>query len=103
MVGSFLVGELGGDPEAQDEVRLRVLGEVVRIVNEHRLEVLRIAYLNRTQIASALLSDPNLYGVTFSGIMRGLGAHMEEMLVIPVIDGCRVPRRRRDRRRSIRF
>lgn len=91
----LLTGGLGGD--ADDAARLRVLGEAVRIVNEHRLEILRVAYLNRTQIATALRGDPKLDGVTFSGIMRGLCARMEEMLVVPVIDGVpgSAPERRR--------
>jgi hypothetical protein len=75
------------DPDALDRARLRVLQTVVGLVNDYRLDIFRVTYLNRKEVARSLRHDPALYGVTFLGIQASLQRLMEHTLVIPVMDG----------------
>lgn len=82
-----------------DSVRLMVLRRVVNLVLEHRLDICRVTYLNRTEIARAIPGDPKLYGLTFAGIQSWLQRTMASTLVIPIMDGvpatggAEIPRR----------
>lgn len=73
--------------EELDRARLDVLSAVVDIVNNDRLQVFRVAYLNRSEIATVMKSDPNLYSLNFLGIQFGLQAILADTLLIPVMDG----------------
>jgi hypothetical protein len=75
------------EPGFLDRDRIRVLETVVRVVNDYGLDVFRVSYLNRKEIAALMRQDPKLYGLTFLGIQTGLQRHMERVLVIPVMDG----------------
>jgi hypothetical protein len=73
--------------EKGDAARLHVLQSVTAIVNEHGLQVLRVCYTNRAEIAAMLKGDPKLYALNFFGIQTGLQDLMETTLVLPVMDG----------------
>jgi hypothetical protein len=73
--------------EKLDQDRLDVLSKVVGIVNQHALRVIRVAYLNRKEIASRMTIDPKLYGLTFYGIESALQETMRDTIVLPVMDG----------------
>jgi hypothetical protein len=86
--GRNLLPELAGQPQAEaDKARLSVLARVTSIVNTYRLRVLRVAYLNRTEIAALMKRDSKLYGLNFFGVQAGLQDMMAETLVVPVMDG----------------
>jgi len=53
-----LLEELAGSPEEIDALRFAVLDGVVKIVNDHRVRVCRIAYTNHKEIADRLKGDP---------------------------------------------
>jgi hypothetical protein len=92
-----LLPELNCPKEVADEARFSVLSNVVGIVNAHRFSVIRITYLNRTEIATYMKSDPKLYGPTFFGIESALQPILASTLVLPVMDG--VPSRGQNTRR----
>ena len=79
------VAHLHGDQI--DSVRLMTLQRVVDIISDHELQVRRVTYLNRTEIATLMPIDPKLYGLTFFGIEAWLQETMARTLVIPVMDG----------------
>lgn len=87
--GRNLLPELANNPQAEaDQARLHVLARVAGIVNAHKLRVLRVSYLNRTEIAAIIMKgDPKLYGLNFFGVQAGLQDIMAETLVVPVMDG----------------
>jgi Protein of unknown function (DUF3800) len=92
--GRELLSEINDqEPDTLDAARLHVLETVIRIVNHHKLDVLRVAYLNHREMLkhkdlhSIRTTDPKLYGLTFLGITFSLGRIMEKSLVIPVMDG----------------
>lgn len=70
-----------------DLARLDVLSKVVAIVNDHALQVIRVAYLNRREIANTMTLDPKLYGLNFLGIQNALQDAMRDTIVLPVMDG----------------
>jgi hypothetical protein len=70
-----------------DPTRLQVLNGVVDLVNSCNLAVIRVAYLNRRDIASVLKGDPKLYGLNFLGLQFGLDEYMKDVLLVPVMDG----------------
>lgn len=83
-----LLAELSNrDPRHLDRARLGVLGAIVRIVNEYRLQVFRVAYLNRTEIAATMIGDPKLYGLNFFAIQSALQDKLADTVVLPVMDG----------------
>jgi hypothetical protein len=83
-----LLSELSNrDRQELDRARLHVFSTVVRIVNEHRLHVFRVAYLNRGEIATVCKGDPKLYGLNFFGIQNALDPILAETIVLPVMDG----------------
>jgi hypothetical protein len=83
-----LLPELNTSPqEVADEARFNVLSNVVDIVNAHGLTVIRIAYLNRTEIATHMKFDTKLYGPTFFGIESALQPILANTIVLPVMDG----------------
>ncbi len=75
------------DQESLDRDRIQVLSAVVRTVNDYRLRVLRVTYLNRKEIASLIKADPQLYGLNFFGLQTRLQATLAETVVLPVMDG----------------
>jgi hypothetical protein len=86
--GRNLLPELASRPQAEaDKARLHVLARVTSIINAHRLCVLRVAYLNRTEIAAFMQGDSKLYGLNFFAVQTGLQDMMAKTLVVPVMDG----------------
>lgn len=70
-----------------DSVRLSVLQRVVDLVSDNKLQICRVAYLNRSEISAKMPIDPKLYGITFFGLQTWLQNVMVDTLVIPVMDG----------------
>ena len=86
--GNELLSQLiDRDRETLDNDRLAVLQEIVRIVNENRLHVFRIAYLNRKEIAARMTKDPNLYALNAFNMLVSLDRVLATRLVVPVMDG----------------
>jgi hypothetical protein len=87
--GSRLLSELNELPaEELDRKRVDVFRRCVEIVNAHELSLIRNCYLNRSEISDLLRRhDPALYSLNFHGVMSLIHAHMENNLVIPVMDG----------------
>ncbi len=85
------------DRQELDRARLHVFSTVVRIVNEHRLRMYRVAYLNTREIRTIFTADPKLCGLNFFGIKNLLEPVLADTLVLPVMDG--VPGWKPDRRR----
>lgn len=86
--GRKLLPEFDNLPqERADVLRLEVMRRAVSIVNDHALKITRVCYLNRTEIAGLLKTDPKLYGVNFFGILSGLQEDMETILILPIMDG----------------
>lgn len=78
---------LDRDAAELDRDRIEVFTAVARVVNDFRLRVFRVAYLNRSEIASLMNADPQLYGLTFFGIQTALQNTLAETIVLPVMDG----------------
>jgi hypothetical protein len=74
-------------PQDLDSDRLHVLRSAVNIVNTHRLDVYRVAYLNRKEISETLKGDPKLYGLNFFGMQSVLQGKLADTLILPVMDG----------------
>lgn len=86
--GRHLLPELASRLRPRQTRRLHVLARVTSIINAHRLRVLRVAYLNRTEIAAFMQDDSKLYGLNFIGVQTGLQDMMAKTLVVPVMDGA---------------
>ena len=83
-----LLPELNSLPGDQaDSARLHVLRSTVRIINNNHLKVVRVCYLNRSEISRLLKGDPKLYAINFFGIQSWLQDLMEKTIVLPVMDG----------------
>lgn len=83
-----LLSELDHLPiEQADDARLHVLRSAVKIVNDYGLQVHRVSYTNRAEIAEVAKGDPKLYGLNFFDIQVGLQDLMETTMVLPVMDG----------------
>jgi hypothetical protein len=70
-----------------DELRLHVLSTVVNIVNTHGLQLYRVAYLNRKEIAARMPIDQMLYGLNFFGMQSMLQNELGNRIILPVMDG----------------
>jgi hypothetical protein len=57
------------------------------VVNEHRLDVLRIAYWDHRKLAKLYKLDPKLHGVCFFGLASSMASFLEDSLVQPIMDG----------------
>lgn len=86
--GRNLLPELATLPvEQADTARLHVLRRATEIINEYGLQVFRVCYLNRSEIAEMFIGDPKLYSLNFLQIQAGLQDLMGTTLIVPVMDG----------------
>jgi Protein of unknown function (DUF3800) len=89
--GNDLLSELGDlEPSEHDHRKLEVLRQSAALLNENRLQVFRVAYLNRSEIVQFLKLDRDLHGLNFLGIETALAETLSETLVVPIMDG--IPR-----------
>ena len=70
-----------------DDRRVACFEECVKIVNEERLQIVRIGYTNRKEISNLLRGDSKLYGLNFMGILSSISDFLENSLIQPVMDG----------------
>lgn len=83
-----LLSDLKGRLQSElDQDRLKVMEKVVAVLNEYKLTTIRIAYLNRREIARMMPRDPKLYSLNFFGMQTALPETMENAIILPVMDG----------------
>ena len=83
-----LLEELSNNnPNKTDKGKIKILSDIVDIVNRHRLLILRISYLNHREITDFLKGDSKLYQTIFSNILGLIQKFFFDSLILPVIDG----------------
>lgn len=72
-------------PWATEEHKFRCFEEVVRVVNDFKLQVIRIAYVKRS--LGPFGHQKSVHGLCFLGILWSIRSLLEGALVLPVVDG----------------
>jgi hypothetical protein len=74
-------------PDQADDVKLRVVAGIVRLVSAKRLSIFRVAYYLTDEVKQKLSADQGLTSLNWGGIQTVIQPVLDKGIVIPVIDG----------------
>jgi hypothetical protein len=85
---NFLRNDEGEDlPNIDDEFRLKILSRIVKLVNGHKIELIRFGYSNYLEIKKCFLNDLNCYSLNWLSLTRYINEKAENNEYVFIMDG----------------
>jgi hypothetical protein len=84
--GSNLLRDCPGDVD--DELRMRVLSDIVSLVVENGLDIWRVGYYTSPKMRRLFPRNEHVLGFCWSGMLAILEPVLADSYVIPVMDSC---------------